>query len=218
MGEPPTAACDRVASALAVEVETWPGAKGGSCAAIVRLDYGSLAVLGYTLVCGPARQTDEATARATADADALFLNEGAGHGSAHAVGGEWVFYQSSADFAGGSAVSRRNGLTVFAGTSLSSGEGSLLLPAKWSTSDIGNGCTFAMSTISGFDFRSGSPLTGDEARTAAEVVLGSALPRSMRSLGFVVDTVVLLYPRTIDPFVPNNAEYLVLLNVVKGTL
>jgi hypothetical protein len=47
---------------------------------------------------------------------------------------------------------------------------------------------------------------------AAEVVLATALPAAFARWGGVLDTVVLLYPRSVGVFNPTTAEYIVLLN------
>jgi hypothetical protein len=155
-------------------------------------------------------------ARARADADATFAAEGAGHGqlllAGDTEGAEWLFYQSPGDFGGASAVSARSGLTVFAGSIVWSGTGTLLLPAQWSTSPLGRGCTPVMFPIRAFDLRSGAAFATSEWNAAAGVVFDSALPAAMAKLGRVFDAVLLLYPRMVGIFEPKHAEYIMLIN------
>jgi hypothetical protein len=159
----------------------------------------------------------EAAARATADAAATFPNaQAAGQGelllAGNTMGSEWIFYQSPSDFGGASAVSTRSGLTVFAGSIVWSGTGTLLVPSQWNTSDLGSGCPSVMFPVRGFDLRSGTEFKNGEYRAAVDVVFGTAIPSAMAKLGGVFEAVVLLYPRTVGAFDPTHAEYIVLLN------
>lgn len=211
--DPP--ACATLTAQLAMEIG--PDARMGSCTAVVRLDYDSLSVVGHTFVCGPYGGGDEAAARARADADATFPSAaGAGQGrlllDGSRGGGEWIFYQSPSDFGGAAAVSARNGLTVFAGSIVWAGAGKLLVPSQWSTSEIGRDCPLRMVSMRGFDLRSGTEFQNGEWSAPAQVVLSSAIPYAMESVGGVFDAVVLLYPRTVGVFEPSRAEYVVLLN------
>jgi len=216
-GQPST--CEALTTGLTAELamELGPNARTGTCTAVVRLDYTSLAVLGHTFVCGPYGGVTEAMARARADADATFPEaQGAGHGQLLLDGGtagaEWIFYQSPSDFGGASAVSARSGLTVFAGSIVWAGTGNLMVPDRWNTTALGRGCAPVTVPIRGFDLRSGAPLATDQSNAAARVVLESALPPAMTKFGGVFDAIVLLYPRTVGSFDPKRAEYIVLLN------
>jgi hypothetical protein len=198
-------------------MEAGPAAQTGTCTAVVRLDYTSLAVLGHAFVCGPYTAGNEAKARAQADADATFPEaEAAGHGdvlmAGDTEGAEWLFYQSPGDFGGAAAVSARSGLTVFAGSIVWSGTGTLLVPAQWSSSELGRGCSSPMFPIRAFDLRSGSAFTSGDWSAAARVVFESALPSALVKLGGVFDSVLLLYPRTVGEFDPKKAEYVMLIN------
>jgi hypothetical protein len=198
-------------------MQVGPVAQTGTCTAVVRLDYRSLKVLGHTFVCGPYDGGGEQKARATADAAATFPNaQPAGQGrlllSGETVGSEWLFYQTPGDFGGASAVSARSGLTVFAGSIVWAGTGSLLVPSKWETTELGTGCASFMFPVRAFDLTSGAELKNGEANAAVNVVFGSAIPSALAKIGGVFDAVVLLYPRTVGLFEPETAEYLVLLN------
>jgi hypothetical protein len=187
----------------------------GTCTAVVRLDYTSLKILGHAFVCGQYTPTDEAAARKTASADAVFpYSSGAGAGnllSGPAPKDEWVFSTSPSDFGGGAAVSARSGLTVFAGSIVWAGTGSIMLPSAWSTSDLGSRCTPPDSLpVRGFDLIGGQAPA--QTNQAAAVVLATALPSAFTSWGSLFDVVVLLYPRSVGDFDPRTAEYVVLLN------
>lgn len=215
--DPPTdpSVCESIAAELAMQVG--PSAQTGTCTAVVRVDYTSLKVLGHTFVCGPYNGGGEEMARATADAAATFPNaQAAGHGklllAGNLVGSEWIFYQSPSDFGGASAVSSRSGLTVFAGSIVWAGTGTLLVPSAWSTSELGTGCPSVMFPSRGFDLSSGTEFKNGEYRAAVDVVFGTAIPAAMAKLGGVFEAVVLLYPRTVGVLDPKRAEYIVLLN------
>ncbi|MBN2575702.1 MAG: hypothetical protein JXP73_14140 [Deltaproteobacteria bacterium] len=202
--------CDAIAAKIA-------GQTGlvGTCTAVVRLDYATLAIISHAFVCGEYTPTDEAAARKTASADAVFPYAApAGEGrllSGPSPPDEWVFYQAPGDFGGAAAVSARSGLTVFAGSIVWMGTGKITVPATWDTSDLGPGCGQPAGwSARGFDLSGGE--AADRMREAADVVLATALPSAFSRWGGLLDVVVLLYPRSVGVFDPATAEYVVLLN------
>jgi hypothetical protein len=199
---------------IAAEIASQTGLVG-TCTAVVRLDYRSLEILAHAFVCGKYATPDEAMARATASADAVFpYASPAGEGkllSGPSPPDEWVFYQEPTDFGGAAAVSARSGLTVFAGSIVWMGTGKIMVPAAWDTSDLGPGCGQPMGwSARGFDLSGGQAT--DHMMEAADVVLATALPSAFARWGSLLDVVVLLYPRSVGAFDPSTAEYIVLLN------
>jgi hypothetical protein len=201
-------------AAIAAQIASQTGLVG-TCTAVVRLDYQSLEILAHAFVCGKYAATDEATARETASADAVFpYASPAGEGellSGPSPPDEWVFYQAPTDFGGAAAVSARSGLTVFAGSIVWMGTGKIMVPAAWETSDLGAGCGQPAGwSARGFDLSGGEAT--EHMRDAADVVLATALPSAFARWGSLLDVVVLLYPRSVGVFDPSTAEYIVLLN------
>jgi hypothetical protein len=209
-GETGRADCAAIAARIASQT-----AMAGTCTAVVRLDYSTLTILSHAFVCGKYASPDEATARKTASTDATFQYAGpAGDGSLLSgpdPADEWVFFQSPSDFGGVAAVSARSGLTVFAGSIVWMGTGDIIVPSTWDTSDLGSGCApLPRPSIRGFNL--GSSEAGASFDEAADVVLQTALPAAFWQWGYVFDVVVLLYPRSVGAFVPEKAEYIVLVN------
>ena len=201
--------CATIAAAIASQTST-----SGSCTAVVRVDYASLAILSHAFVCGRYNETDEAAARATANTITLPSSTGAGAGTL--VSGsdppdEWVFVTPPSDVGGAAAVSVRSGLLVFAGTTIYMGTGEILFPLAWDDSDLGSGC----ASLSSPRIRTLSlAATGSIPRMmeAANAVLATALPAGLWQWGYVFDVMVLLYPRTTDPTDPKTTDLIVLVN------
>jgi hypothetical protein len=188
----------------------------GACVTVVRLDYQSLAILGFQIFCGPFAHPDEATARATAQADA-------GYGSsAQLLGGpfptdEWVFWQPAGDFGGTGVVGAAQGLTVFGGSTIWSGTGDITYPVTWRpAADLGPSCVPTVNALPpearGFDLDSGQPLGAGEITTAMDKAWNTALPDVLWANSYVFPSMVLRYPRSTGAFDPATAEWIVLLN------
>lgn len=203
--------CAAIAQRLAAGMQ----AQVGGCTAVVRLDYTNLTILSYAFVCGKYAVTDEAAARKSATAAAVFpYTSGAGTGKLMTEANptdQWVFYTSPSDFGGVAAVSDRTGLATFAATIVWSGTGEILVPKSFNTDELGRGCTPpSPSPVRGIN------LAGGEAQPrfdeAAAVVRSTALPAAFSMWGGSFDAVVLVYPRTVGGFVASTAEYIVLLD------
>ena len=205
-----TAPCDTIIDAIA-SVMKGPEAR----TAVVRLDHGSHAILGFDVKCAPYAATDEATARATAQADT-----GQGQGGQSIAGAqpddEWVFWQAAGDFGGSAAVSRRNGTSVFGGTTVWSGKGDITYPKAWQPpSTIGLGCGqtgLMLPQARGYDLGTGQELAAGDVNAALEAVWNTAVPAGLSKNGYVFDAMVLLYPRTVGAFDPTTAEWIVIVN------
>lgn len=185
-----------------------------ACTTVVRLDHETLVGLGYEIVCGPYASVDEATARATAQADTGFGTAGqllSGPTPADA----WVFYEPPGDFGGVGVVSARTGRSLFGGSIVWDGAGELTYPETWRPiSGLGLACTPEVNALPpmarGFDLVSGQSLAPDLVGAALDVVWSSALPDGLWQGGYVFDAVVLRYPRSVGALDPSTAEWIVL--------
>jgi hypothetical protein len=204
--------CATATTALADEIYA---ELGRSCTATVRLHYTTRMVLGFAITCGAYAAVNEATARATAEADT-------GYGDPAALLGgpvpedAWVFYQAPGDLGGASAVSSHTGLTVFGGSIVWDGAGDLVYPTAWRPgSELGSGCTPTNppSLARGFDLAlEGAVLASADVDAALGVIARTALPAAFWQGGYLFDAVVLLYPRTVGAFDPVTAEWIVILS------
>ena len=208
------AECAALSTAIAEEI-----AGAETCTTVVRLDYATLQPLGFQIVCGPVDPPDEATARQVAqDATQYGLNGALYTGPE--PNDEYVLYESPGDFGGVGVVSARSGLAVFGGSIVWSGTGEITYPDIWrdaaalgpdcepTSSDFWSASARAIDLSEG---QSGSPMAlVDALMRVAETALPDGLLGEHRS----VDSLVLLYPRTVGMFNPDNAEWIVLLNTV----
>lgn len=202
--------CEEEIAAIAEET-----AIVGSCSGVVRLDYDSMAILGWQLVCGSYRAVTEADARAQAQADAGF-GSGGSMLNAPDPEDEFVFLEPPGDFGGAAAVSARNGKTVFGGSIVWMGTGEIIWPETWRPAeDLGSGCPRHPGTVSarGYSLAAGEvPVETSDITAAVGVVWDTALPMGMATSGYVFDAVVILYARSVGAFDPTSAEWIVVLN------
>jgi hypothetical protein len=207
MGQP----CADEIQTLAAEIYSEPRA----CTAVVRLDYASYQVLGYQLICGDYAAVSEAQARAAAAADTAW---GASESMLNPANPEdaYVFYQPAGDLGGAAVVSARTGLTVFGGSTIWMGQGTITYPKTWrAAGTIGSGCSsggpvIPIPTKAGYDLTNGTSLTQSQITHAVTPLADTAIPGAFARGGYLFNTVVLLYPRTVGPMDPNTAEWIVL--------
>jgi hypothetical protein len=188
----------------------------GACVTVVRLDYQSLTILGFQIFCGPFDHPDEATARATAQADAGYGSSG------QLLGGptpsdDWVFWQPAGDFGGTGVVGAAQGLTVFGGSTVWGGSGDITYPAAWRpAADLGPACVPMVNALPpdarGFDLGTGMALSAGQITAAMDEAWNTALPDGLWANSYVFPSMVLLYPRSIGGFDPTTAEWIVLLS------
>jgi hypothetical protein len=186
-----------------------------TCTATVRLDYQSLAILGFAVRCGPYNVVDEATARATAVGD-TGQGESAGLLGTPPPEDEWVFYQAPSDWGSTAVVSARSGLSVFGGTTVWIGDGEISYPQTWQPpTAIGAGCGqtgIQVPPARGFELAGGTELPASSVNAALAAVWSTAIPSGLLKGGYLFDAIVLLYPRTVGAFDPTTAEWIVLVN------
>lgn len=203
--------CEVAASTLASELYTDLGA----CTVALRLDHDGLQLLGYQVFCGPYAAVSLDDARTTAQVDT-------GYGaetvllSPEDAEDVFVFYLSPGDFGGASVVSARTGLTVFGGSIVWDGAGDIVWPATWrDASELGEGCsssTDAFHTSRGYDLLTGGALDTSSVDAAVAVAADTAISAAFVRGGYLFDTVVLRYPRTVGAFDSTTAEWVVLVN------
>ncbi len=184
----------------------------GSCTVVVRLDYQTFALLGWQLICAPYGASDEANARATAQADTGFGAAGA-RLSPSPPEDEWVFWEAPTDLGGAAAVSARTGRTVFGGSIIWNGTGDLTYPTTWRPPPATGCADLGPIQSTGYDLDSGAAgLPAADLDAALAVVRSSPFPAALWTGGYVFDAVVLRYPRSVGDFIPDTAEWIVLLN------
>ncbi|MFO0746188.1 MAG: hypothetical protein U1F43_11010 [Myxococcota bacterium] len=207
-----SADCSAAESALAATL--YPKT-GQAFTAVVRLDHDSLAILGYALVVGAYHALDEAGARGVAEAATGYGSGGHFLSGPDAPSDAWVFYEEPGDFGGAAAVSAHTGLAVFGGGIVWDGAGDITWPTAWSpASDLASGCSEAggPGATRGFDLVNGEALSAEQVAAALAPVRQTALLGAMWSKGYVFDSVVLRYPRTVGAFDPSTAEWIVLVS------
>jgi hypothetical protein len=213
-GAPVPPDCDAIVADLASSIVA-PGA----CTAVVRLAHETKAPLGFALVCGKYAKVDEATARATAQADTGYGASGKALSPPFpGEPDELVFYQAPMDFGGVAAVSADTGLSVFGGSVVWGGLGEIAYPHAFRpVSELGVGCAppaAAPPKVRGFDLSigDGAALSAADAKAAFDVAWSTAIPAAFATRLYFRDSMVLLYPRTVGLFDPKTAEDVVLFN------
>jgi hypothetical protein len=221
-----TASCVQIEAALAAEVSPTTG----SCTTVVRLDYGTLQLLSYRMLCGPYAPTALAGAFQHASADTGLSLTGCNAGqsiSGNAPRDEYVFYQSAnarqCDCCGDgwlASTSARTGITAL-GSAIDVGGAphGLKVPTGWRpASELGAECAgkSTMPPTRGWDVaQSLDPLTPPPALDAmllgqvAAVIEHTVLLDALASVDTVFDAVALKYAGTL---VTPDAEVIVLLN------
>lgn len=190
-----------------------------SCTAVVRVSSASYTVVSHAFVCGAANVIDEAGARSKATADTGYGDGTLLTGSAPPD--EWVFFKLPSDLGGVGVVSARNGLSVFGGSIIWAGSGSMTYPTSWDTASLGSNCPpVAKPNARGFDLaQAGSELAQAQIDQAVDVVWDTALAQGLSKNGSVLDALVLFYAPEVgytgpdgSGFNPKTAEYIVLVN------
>jgi hypothetical protein len=183
----------------------------------VRLAYHGGEVRGFQIFCGAEEFPDEATARATAQAEI-------GLGVGELISGpdpsdEWVFFAPHSDWRDIAFVSARTGLAVFGGSTAYYGGVPDTYPSDWRpAADIGPGCIPTVDApppeARGFESDLGDPLPGEDVALALDLVWHTALPDALSAGGRVFPSMVLFHMPVAYP-VPDDAsptEWVVLVN------
>ena len=185
-----------------------------TCTAVVRLDYQSLTLKGYRLICGKYNMVDEATAKSTVQNEIGYGLDGKVL-SGTSPEDEYVFYHSPNDFGGVGVVSVRSGLPVFGGPIVWNGPGEITYPKSFEpASELGVGCTSSspQKQARGFELEYGLPLTEEQMAPVLDKVWSTALPDGLSKNSYVFDEMVLLFPPTVGGLDPEIAEWIVLIN------
>jgi hypothetical protein len=208
LGEIPQNTCEKEISALASEMYKTIG----SCTSVVRLDYQTMKIIAFQLICGKYNKVSLETAAETSLKDT-------GYGGTLLNKNDqedfFIFYMSPGDFGGTGVVSGHTGLSVFGGSIIWMGTGQITYPKTWRDPDeLGSGCPEIKTDkpVKGYDLSMEVSPSEDTYKNAAKVVFKTALPEAIYYGGYLFDVTVLLYPRTVGMFYPGNAEWIVLLN------
>jgi hypothetical protein len=204
--------------AVTCEGVTWQianqAAAGGMCTSVVRLDYQTRKLKAFHVACAPAAAVTPERARKRAEMDTGFGAE------AQAISGldpadEYVFWEPPSDHGGASAVSARNGATVFGGSIVMNEKGSVVHPTSFlHPASIGPGCgsSAAVPPARGLSLETLDELPASDVDAALSVVWTTALPDALATGSTLLDAMVLLYPPQVGVFDPEAAEWVVLLN------
>jgi hypothetical protein len=212
--EEPTAPCEEEIAAIAAELG---GSDSWSCTAVVRLDYLTYELIGYQFICGEHTTVTEEDAHWAVYADTCLdweYDEVLHEPDPDDV---FVFIEYPSDMGCVGVVSADTGLTVFGASIVWMGTGWIMHPDpdEWQEpAGLGSGCpwTSEIPIASAFDLVSEDEWTDDMVDEAADVVRDTALPAAFERAGSVYHAVVLRYPRSVGEFVPERAEWIVLVN------
>ncbi|MBI4814916.1 MAG: hypothetical protein HY791_01580 [Deltaproteobacteria bacterium] len=200
--------CDERARRLAQEIYAHPGA----VTAVARFDYSTYEPLGFEIFAGPYSAISEAEARVRAQTDTGFGTGGGLVGS----GDPFVFYQSPGDFGGVGVVSQRTGLSVFGGEIVWDGRGEISYPSSWRpASELRTRCTSSGGlgpSVSGWNLATSSAIQEAELAPVLDRIRETVIPAAIWFGGYVFDTKVILYPRSVGAFDPSSAEWIVFVN------
>jgi len=217
------ASCNQKADAYAnlLETSTKPGGGPNGCTSVVRLDYATRTPLWHTVVCDILDPTNEATARATAEA-MLDMMPGSSLLSGPSTD-QWLFRGpvNTAIPEGDrivATVSARTGTLTFGGNSAWFGVGDAKHPTNYKPgSELGGGCpALARPAARGFTALENVKkveLDAAEVDQVMDTVWATALPQGIQSAWGhgAFDAMVVLYPKTLG-FSPETSEYVVLVN------
>ncbi|HVR62852.1 MAG TPA: hypothetical protein VMU50_13195 [Polyangia bacterium] len=209
--------CAEASAGLALKLHAMQGAQ---CTVVVRLDFQSLAVLGYQVICGPAATVSEAQARATAAADTGFGGDASAAPALNPAnpGDAFVFYQVPSDLGGAAAVSARTGLTVFGGGVVRAGRGEITYPTSWRpAAELGAGCAPADGIPSPRPYSVGAPVSDPTVAAAVAAVAQTAVPSAIWRSGQITGAVALGYARSVglvtaDGGTSAGDEWIILVN------
>ena len=222
--------CDAAIQALSHKVARGVNTE---CSGVLRLDYQSLAPLGYSIACADKLSTDvtEAQAQDIGRAATGYPQSGQTvslvsnpQSSAGGVGDElYVFVQEASDFGGSSVVNVRNGLPLFGGKTVWAGRGDITYPTVWnSVADLGSRCSASrlsgtFSPVHAYSLSGGGTLTGTYAtgaQAAMTAALDTALPGALLqgTAAYLKSAVVLYYPRSVGAGDPSTTEWIVVMN------
>ncbi len=201
--------CEDVKADIANEV-----ARGGSCAAVVRLDHATREIRSAHVACGPTMAVSPVRARAVAERDTGFGVD------AQLVSGlapvdEYVFWEPPSDRGGVAVVSARNGATVFGGSIVWGGPGEVVYPVAYRhPSAVGPTCSSSAPRPSarGISLETLDELSGPDVDAALDAVWATALPDGVALGASLLDAMVLLYAPQVGMFDPSAAEWVVILN------
>jgi hypothetical protein len=210
--------CEESTEALVGEIAR---SEPRSCTAVIRLDFLTRTIKAYALFCSDPMEVSEESARSVAVEDVVLEMPYYDFTTAEMLNDPdpqdaYIFYQPPWDFGGLAVVSPYTGLTVFGGSMMWMGTGAIAYPTEWlSSSHIGAGCppSAALEPVTYYPLECEFSVPDPDLDSTLEIVAGTAMPAAMASAGEIDSVVVICYPRRLGMFVPEQAEWLVLLNV-----
>lgn len=211
-GGPPVdpAACDAAAAKLGDLVTA------DACAAIVRVAYDTLTVLGWQLRCdAPAAFTEASARKELAPYVAPVTTLDSYSWKPSGDGNPWVLFRSPGDFGGVGVGSFQTGKLIFAGGVVWAGRGDIAYPSAFrSVAELAMPCPPFAWAKSPDGFMTASEMT-DSKSTALAVALRTAIPYALAKKHVVKNAWVLGYARTVGGFDPKGAEWIVVLESAK---
>jgi hypothetical protein len=112
-------------------------------------------------------------------------------------------------------VSATTGIATFGGGIVWDGGGQISNPAFWrSAADLASGCEPVDGDLPqrGWDGIDGTALDILDVNAALAVLNQTALPRAYMEGGYLFNAVVIRYPRSVGAFLPETAEWVILLD------
>jgi hypothetical protein len=196
---------------------------GQACTVVVRLDFQMRSILGYQVICAPARtgvSEGQAFEMAVVETNIVETNiiPNLVSVSVGTPTDEFVFFAPPSDIGGVAAVSATTGQSVFGGTIIFGGRGEITYPMTWRAAvDLSTGCPSqpGVAPRHGWNALAQAPLSVANVDAADLVVERTAIPAAFGDGGNVASVFVLLYPRTVgepEATADATAEWIVMLN------
>jgi hypothetical protein len=215
----PVLTCDAATESLRAEMY----GELGNCVTLVRLDYTTLSFLGWQLFCRPFSSSGGSDVSTETRARAVAVRE-TGHGGAQLSTDPSylrVFYESPGDFGGTAVIGTQVRQSVFGGGIVWSGRGEISSPltfrapgelvsncappTTWPDSLYGRVASYDLGTSGG------APLPTATLRAVLTEVARTPVFAAAWAGGYVFETDVLIYARSVGSFDPASAEYVVLI-------
>lgn len=186
---------------------------GRDCTAIVRLSYTTVTPLAWQVSCGMGSGTTERGARellAPHVAPSTTLDQ-------YKLVSKpplepFVFFHAPGDSGGIGVVSSRTGELAFAGGIVWAGRGEIAMPTNFRPAhELGTHCGPPATVVTAEGFVPGDEMKDERVR-ALVAVMRTALPWTLRAMGWAASYYVVGYPRTVGLFAPDAAEWIVVID------
>jgi hypothetical protein len=183
---------------------------GGGCSILVRFNYQTLDPISWTSICGP--YVDEMLT----EEDARKLSECCSDGMRLGAPEDdriFVFHTPAETEGGISVISNHLGQRSFEATILSGGAGDIVFPDDWTPAEnLGDNCGADNPPGEGYDLAmEGAELDQTELDLVLQAFADTALTQAIEKNSMIQRTLTLAYPRTVGPFDPTTAEYVMII-------